>query len=196
MGIVLFSVVLMQFTGLPTMIAFVVGAVTSILCGWIGMKIAVFTNVRTTHQCWKDLKSGFDVAIQGGCVMGLSLVSIGVLALFVLIHPHHGSHREGFCHWFRSIGEPCFVWSILRARQGESSGHFEPMGVYRFALGGYDALCFCRMDNEVRGHCSQRHVEGVPRAVPENHGPRTHDTRLRKVHPDLYTSFLEGNAGS
>ena len=30
-------------------------------------------------------KAGFDVAIQGGCVMGFSLVSIGVVALFVLI---------------------------------------------------------------------------------------------------------------
>merc|ERR1719234_504251 len=47
--------------------------------------IAVYTNVRTTHECWKDLKSGFNVAIQGGCVMGLSLVAIGVLALFILI---------------------------------------------------------------------------------------------------------------
>lgn len=83
--IVLFSIILVFFTGVPTTIAFVVGAVTSILCGWIGMKIAVFTNVRTTHQCWKDLSSGFQVAIQGGCVMGLSLVSIGVLALFALI---------------------------------------------------------------------------------------------------------------
>merc|ERR1719453_591086 len=61
------------------------GAVTSILCGWIGMRIAVYTNVRTAHQCWKDLKSGYDVAIQGGCVMGLSLVAIGVIDLFLLI---------------------------------------------------------------------------------------------------------------
>merc|ERR1719343_541727 len=78
-------IVLFFFTGVPTTIAFVVGAVTSILCGWIGMKIAVFTNVRTAHECWKDLMSGFDVAIQGGCVMGLSLVSIGVINLFILI---------------------------------------------------------------------------------------------------------------
>jgi len=83
--IVLFSMVLIGFTGVPTTIAFVVGAITSILCGWIGMRIAVYTNVRTTHQCWRDLKSGFDVAIQGGCVMGLSLVSIGVLALWALV---------------------------------------------------------------------------------------------------------------
>merc|ERR1719331_692039 len=76
--------------GLVTMsvgsvLAFITGSLTSILCGWIGMKIAVFTNVRTAHQCWRDLPSGFAVAIQGGCVMGLSLVSIGVLALWALI---------------------------------------------------------------------------------------------------------------
>merc|ERR550532_2704856 len=83
--IVLFSIFLYFFTGLPTTIAFVVGSVTSIMCGWIGMRIAVYTNVRTTHQCWKNLKDGFAVAIQGGCVMGLSLVSLGVLALWVLV---------------------------------------------------------------------------------------------------------------
>jgi len=83
--IVLFGAVLVYFTGVPTTVAFVVGAVTSIICGWIGMRIAVFTNVRTAHECWKDLSSGFQVAIKGGCVMGLSLVSIGVLALFALI---------------------------------------------------------------------------------------------------------------
>merc|ERR1719463_538600 len=83
--IVIFSGILAYFTGKATTIAFVVGAITSILCGWIGMRIAVFTNVRTTHQCWRNLAAGFDVAIQGGCVMGLSLVSIGVLALFALV---------------------------------------------------------------------------------------------------------------
>merc|ERR1740123_2962118 len=82
--IVVFSGILMFFTGVPTTVAFVVGAVTSMLCGWIGMKIAVATNVKTTHQCWRDLSSGFEVAIQGGSVMGLSLVSIGVAALWVL----------------------------------------------------------------------------------------------------------------
>merc|ERR1719261_939989 len=83
--IVLFGIFLFFFTGLPSTISFVVGAITSILAGWIGMKIAVYTNVRTTHQCWLNLSSGYDVAIQGGSVMGLSLVAIGVLDLFALI---------------------------------------------------------------------------------------------------------------
>lgn len=47
--------------------------------------VQVFTNVRCTHECWKSLSAGYDVAIRGGCVMGLSLVSVGVLALYLLI---------------------------------------------------------------------------------------------------------------
>ena len=34
---------------------------TSIQCGWIGTRIAVFTIVRTTHQCWKNLSAGYEV---------------------------------------------------------------------------------------------------------------------------------------
>merc|ERR1719183_2557776 len=83
--IVFFCFILYPLTGWETTVSFVVGGITSILCGWIGMKIAVYTNVRTAHQCWAELRLGFEVAIQGGCVMGLSLVSIGVLVLFVLI---------------------------------------------------------------------------------------------------------------
>merc|ERR1740127_390220 len=83
--IVVFGCVLVYFTGVPTTIAFVAGAVTSIICGWIGMKIAVFTNVRATHQCWLSLKLGYDVSIQGGSVMGLSLVSLGLLDLYLLV---------------------------------------------------------------------------------------------------------------
>merc|ERR1719359_2316605 len=87
--VVIFSIVLMCFmpntVGQATTIAFNVGAITSILAGWIGMKIAVFANVRTAHECWKDLSSGFNIALRGGCVMGLSLVAIGVLDLFLLI---------------------------------------------------------------------------------------------------------------
>merc|ERR1719375_538448 len=83
--VVVFSGILMYFTSWEATVSFVVGALTSIICGWIGMKIAVYTNVRTTHECWAELRRGFDVAIQGGCVMGLSLVSLGIINLFILI---------------------------------------------------------------------------------------------------------------
>jgi inorganic pyrophosphatase len=83
--VAVFGIILFFVTNLASAIAFVVGALTSIVCGWIGMKIAVFTNVRTAHESWRNLSAGFEVAMKGGCVMGLSLVSIGVLALYMLI---------------------------------------------------------------------------------------------------------------
>jgi len=84
--IVVFSAIIGPFISLPTMIAFIIGSVTSILCGYIGMKVAVFTNVRTTHESWKTLRAGFETACRGGSVMGFSLVSIGVLTLYALIY--------------------------------------------------------------------------------------------------------------
>jgi len=81
----LFSIILIVLTDKETTISFIWGGLTSIICGWIGMKIAVFTNVRTARESWISLARGFEVAIQGGCVMGLSLVSVGVVNLFILI---------------------------------------------------------------------------------------------------------------
>merc|ERR1719230_1483823 len=83
--IVLFSPVVFKAAGPFAAIAFILGCITSILCGWIGMKIAVYTNFRTTHECWSSVTKGYDVAIRGGCVMGFSLVCFGLLNLFALI---------------------------------------------------------------------------------------------------------------
>jgi inorganic pyrophosphatase len=43
-----------------------VGGLTSIISGYIGMKIAVYTNVRTTKECATDISNGFVVAYRGG----------------------------------------------------------------------------------------------------------------------------------
>jgi inorganic pyrophosphatase len=83
--IVLFTPVVWLAAGLWAAVAFVVGSITSIVCGWIGMKIAVYTNYRTAHECWSDVTKGYDVAIRGGCVMGFTLVCIGLLNLYLLI---------------------------------------------------------------------------------------------------------------
>jgi inorganic pyrophosphatase len=64
-----------------TATAFLIGCGTSILAGYIGMRIAVYTNTRTTFQCCKDTHDGFVTAFRGGQVLGFMLVG---LALFVL----------------------------------------------------------------------------------------------------------------
>ena len=84
--VLVFGGLLFFIEGLGTVIAFVLGSFASIISGYIGMKIAVYTNVRTAHESWKDLTSGYQTAIRGGAVMGLSLVSLGVLVLFVLLY--------------------------------------------------------------------------------------------------------------
>jgi inorganic pyrophosphatase len=64
--------VLLFFTAEPadslayTTVAFLVGGLTSIVSGYIGMKIAVYTNVRTAKECSVDISNGFVVAYRGG----------------------------------------------------------------------------------------------------------------------------------
>jgi len=82
---VLFSVLVTFAASKETAIAFLVGAFTSTVCGYLGMLIAVSANLKTAHECWGCCEKGYAVAITGGSVMGLSLVSIGLLVLFGLI---------------------------------------------------------------------------------------------------------------
>lgn len=68
-----------------TAVAFVWGGLTSIIAGYIGMKIAVKANVRTTKQAMKGWGPAFLTAFQGGAVMGFALVSLGLINLMILI---------------------------------------------------------------------------------------------------------------
>jgi inorganic pyrophosphatase len=59
--------------------SFIIGGFTSILSGYIGMRIAVYTNVRTTKECAEDIHKGFVVAYRGGQVLGFVLVGLALL---------------------------------------------------------------------------------------------------------------------
>ena len=65
--------------------AFLIGGFTSIIAGYIGMRIAVYTNVRTTKECATDIHNGFIVAYRGGQVLGFVLVGLALLVLQILI---------------------------------------------------------------------------------------------------------------
>jgi K(+)-stimulated pyrophosphate-energized sodium pump len=82
-----------------TSACFVVGAFLSALCGWIGMSTAVRSNVRTTAAAMKSLDSALsnryprrkqslnnpEIAFRAGSVMGLVVVSLGLLGLSICI---------------------------------------------------------------------------------------------------------------
>ena len=61
--------------------AFLLGAFTSLLSGYIGMKVAVYSNYRCAISAQYSQTQAFRVAYRAGCVMGFSLVSLGIFSL-------------------------------------------------------------------------------------------------------------------
>lgn len=64
--------------------SFVLGAFSSGLAGFIGMRIATKANVRTTQAARTSLNNALKIAFTGGSVMGLAVVGLGILGLSVL----------------------------------------------------------------------------------------------------------------
>ncbi|GIV36310.1 MAG: putative K(+)-stimulated pyrophosphate-energized sodium pump [Cyclobacteriaceae bacterium] len=65
-------------------VSFVVGAFSSALAGFIGMRIATRANVRTTNAARSGLGQALQIAFAGGSVMGMGVVGLGVLGLSTL----------------------------------------------------------------------------------------------------------------
>lgn len=70
--------------GLFTAIAFVYGALSSVIAGFCGMQIATRANVRTAASARTSLSEALGVAFKSGAVMGLCVVGLGLLGLTVL----------------------------------------------------------------------------------------------------------------
>jgi K(+)-stimulated pyrophosphate-energized sodium pump len=65
--------------------SFAIGAFTSALAGFIGMRVATKANVRTTQAARTSLGKALEVAFTGGSVMGMGVVGLGVLGLSLLL---------------------------------------------------------------------------------------------------------------
>jgi K(+)-stimulated pyrophosphate-energized sodium pump len=62
-------------------VAFVIGAVFSALAGFIGMRIATKSNVRTANAARTSLSKALAISFGGGSVMGLGVAGLAVLGL-------------------------------------------------------------------------------------------------------------------
>jgi len=83
-------------SGVFAAVAFAAGAGASVASGYIGMRIAVFTNSRTALQAQVGLGPAFVTAFQGGCVMGFALVSLGLATLYALVCALHLYYTDAY----------------------------------------------------------------------------------------------------
>lgn len=67
-------------------IAFLLGALTSTLSGFLGMKITTYANARTTLEARKGVSKAFITAFRARAVMGLLLAANCLLVLYVSIN--------------------------------------------------------------------------------------------------------------
>lgn len=82
--IVAILIVIIPGLAYQTAVAFILGAIFSVAAGFIGMKIATLANVRTAEKCREGLTQGLRVAFSSGSVMGLTVVSLGLLGITIL----------------------------------------------------------------------------------------------------------------
>src|SRR6266508_1429614 len=80
---VIIFILLFIFKDRPTAIGFIIGAFCSLSAGYIGMRIAVVANVRTTQAATESINKALRMAFNGGAVTGLLVVGLALLAVSI-----------------------------------------------------------------------------------------------------------------
>jgi len=121
------------------------------------MRIAVYTNVRTTKECCDDISKGFNVAYRGGQVLGFTLVGIALLVLQLLIIIYEASYLSD------------------TPTSAEAETLFEMIAGY--GLGGSTVALFGRVGGgiytkaaDVGSDLAGKVVQGLPEDDPSNPG--------------------------
>ena len=182
-----------KFKVFYTTAAFFLGAITSLISGYIGMYIATRANVRvaflaaTTRSDQEALKNAFNVAFKGGCVMGFILVSLALAILSFIIMS------------FEAIYVP------------KSAGHsFLSMFEYiaGYGLGGSTVALFCRVGGGIYTKAADVGADLVgknelgleedspknPATIADNVGDNVGD--IAGMGSDLFGSFAESTCAA
>lgn len=76
---IVLAVVLFLSYGLNMSLGFLLGAAASAMAGFIGMNVAVRSNVRTAEGAKSGLAKALDIAFKAGSVTGLLVIGLGLL---------------------------------------------------------------------------------------------------------------------
>ncbi|KAF1001847.1 hypothetical protein AG4045_000124 [Apium graveolens] len=90
-------------TAVFSTISFLLGAVTSVVSGFLGMRIATYANARTTLEARKGVGKAFVVAFRSGAVMGFLLAANGLLVLYAAINLFKVYYGDDWQGLFESI---------------------------------------------------------------------------------------------
>mmetsp|Transcript_21475 Transcript_21475/g.42193 ORF Transcript_21475/g.42193 Transcript_21475/m.42193 type:complete len:785 (+) Transcript_21475:170-2524(+) len=182
-----------------TLLAFIVGGLTSMVCGLIGMLIAVYTNVRCTVEATRGWTGAFNAAFRGGAVMGFCLSSMGLLVLYIIIELYrvHFIFNHGeTTTTVEGQEEPVFIYLIF----------FDVVAGY--GLGGSSIALFGRVGGgiytkaadvgaDLVGKVEKNIPEDDPRnpaTIADNVGDNVGD--IAGMGADLFGSFAESTSAA
>ncbi|MFA9397831.1 MAG: sodium-translocating pyrophosphatase [Clostridiaceae bacterium] len=88
--IIVVAIIIAIFLPWQTALCFIYGALSSILAGYFGMRVATKANVRTAEAARHSQSKALKIAFSGGAVMGLSVVGLGLFGLGILVFIFNG----------------------------------------------------------------------------------------------------------
>ena len=92
-AIILAAAITVGLGSFQTAIAFIIGALFSVLAGFFGMQVATKANVRTAYAAKESgMNRALSVAFSGGAVMGMSVVGLGLLGISLMYYVFKDAH--------------------------------------------------------------------------------------------------------